>query len=555
MTTYPPGQISRYGQQLIGQGIDPHITLVSPEGEHIFYLSGPLAPMPGCQPGVVMTKGVQGLHPAFNHLDYRGARQDGVTWADTVYDPAEMILDVEASGRTAAETRQVIRELISSLDPKKQCTLSWFTPEYGEWWCKPRLFRAPGETITQSHARHRRLPLKLSLRNDDAFWRSTDCTSTFRFIHADAYDSFDRADSLNLGPNWEQSYDHPERGALGIAGNTAFWYEGGTQENQCFARHLSESSTDFQAITFQIANLYEFPFPGAGNIDLLGRLSDDGQTFVRFSMRANVIGLSAFVNGVNIWDVSRALVVPPLINETFTFIVGTGEGTPRQFRVLRNGFDIFTATEPGNSQIGSSFRGWGMRIGVGGGFFSQKRPAAIHYWSAGDNTSIEQSGFLTFTNRGTEPVYPKYLCYGPGTFYIGNGSGLIGAANPIQFGPLYPGQIAMVDTDPRRRGVIDLSPGQIPGSPSIQDQFGNALSALAYAGDFGPLLTVFASLFGIVPIQGPLYSKLVGRFTRPIEGHVDGTPLAAEQVSVVIDNANADSKIVGTITPLRRWPE
>jgi hypothetical protein len=63
----------------------------------------------------------------------------------------------------------------------------------------------------------------------------------------------------------------------------------------------------------------------------------------------------------------------------------------------------------------------------------------------------------------------------------------VGAANPIVFGPLNPGQIALVDADPRRRGVIDLSPGgQIPGTPSIQDQFGNALNALAYGGNIGP---------------------------------------------------------------------
>jgi hypothetical protein len=75
------------------------------------------------------------------------------------------------------------------------------------------------------------------------------------------------------------------------------------------------------------------------------------------------------------------------------------------------------------------------------------------------------------------------------------------------------------------------------------------------AGTSARLINAFRSLFGILPMQGPLYSQLYGRFTRPIEGHVDGTPLVTEQIAVTITGGNADSKIVGTITPLRRWPE
>jgi hypothetical protein len=555
VTTYPQGEVSRYGRQLIAQGIDPQITLVAPGREHTFYLSGPLAPMPGCQAGAVITKGVQGLHPAFNHLDYRGARQDGVTWADTVYDPAEMILDIEVSGRTAAEQRQVTRDLISALDPKRQSTLSWFTPEFGEWWCKTRLFRAPGDVMTQSSARHRRFPMKLSLRNDDAFWRSTDSTSSFGFSYEAAFDSFDRADSFNLGADWTQTYSGPGGGALGIAGGTAFWYESGALERTCRAIHDSVSDTDYQVITIQVARINEFPFPNSGYIDLIGRVSADGNSYVRFSLSGQNISLSSYVDGVLVWHVTRPLVVAPLWNETFSFVIGTSANTPRQFRVLRRGFDIFTATEPGNSRMGAAYRGWGFVMSAGAGFFSQISPVALHYWSAGDNNSVSQSGHLPMTNRGTEEVYPKYLCYGPGTFYIGNGTGSVGAANPVVFGPLNPGQIALVDTDPRRRGVIDLSPGVAPGPVSLQDQFGNALAALAIAGNILPLIGVFSSMFGILPVQGPLYSRLFGRFTRPISGHVDGTPLVTEQVAITITGGTADSKIVGTITPLRRWPE
>jgi hypothetical protein len=176
MTNYPDA-LSRYGQLLISQGLDAWVTLVAPESEHIFYMAGPLAPVPGCQAGFALAKGPTGLHPPFNHLDYKGARQDGADWSDTVYDPAEIILEGEVSGRTVAETREVTRNLVASLDPKKQCILSWTTPEMGEWWAKVRLNRAPAEALM--HARHRRLPLKLSLRNDAAFWQSDPSVSTF----------------------------------------------------------------------------------------------------------------------------------------------------------------------------------------------------------------------------------------------------------------------------------------------------------------------------------------------------------------------------------------
>lgn len=557
MTTYPPGEISRYGRQLFEEALDPQITVVSPEGDHIFYLSGPLAPMPGSQTGVVLSKSIKGLHPIFNHLDYKGARQDGVTWADTVYDPAEIDMEIEFSGRNASELRQVVRDWFASWDPKKQCTLSWFTPEYGEWWCKPRLFKAPASPLTKSPGRHRRLPLDWTIRNDDAFWRSTDSISTFRFKHEDALDHFNRADSLSLGSDWYQSYTHPPPadGALGISSGGVFWFEHGTNANACICRHVSTSETDYQVITISLTGLYEFPFPNTGYIDLLGRMNDASDTFVRFSLAANAISISAYVGGVLAWQVARPLLFPPIGTETFTFIVGTSAGTPRQYRVLRDGFEIATATDPGVVQIGEDYRGWGFAVGVGAGFSSQKRPALINYWAAGDNNTVTQSGFLPLTNRGTEDVSPRYLCYGPGTFYIGNGSGSTGAANMVSFGPLNPGQIALVDTDPRRRGVIDLSPGQGPQPTSLQQQFLDGLRSLAVAQNFQPLLSAFQSLFGITPPQGPLYSKLSGRFTRPIEGHLDGTPLVTEQVSVRIVGGNADSKIIGAITPLRRWPE
>lgn len=559
MTTYPPGPISRYGRQLLDELVDPQITIVSPDEDHIFYLSGPLAPLPGCQNGVVLSKGIRGLHPMFNHLDYKGARQPGVTWADTVYDPAEIDLDIEFSGTTTSGLRQVVRDWMASWDPKRQCTMSWFTPEAGEWWCHPRLFKAPPDVITQSPGRHRRLPMTWTIRNDDAFWRSVDSVGSFKFGFEDVGDEFTRADnsaSNGLGSNWTQTYTYPtSNGSLGIASNAAGWYEQGVTANYCKAKHVSTSDTDFQVITIKLAGFYEFPFPSTGYIDILGRMSADGNSYIRFRLSPITLSVSVYKDGSEVWTYGRPLLISPLWTETFTMIVGTSASTPSQIRILRDGFDIFTVTEPGYAYRGASYRGWGFAVGVGGGVISQLRPASVDWWHAGDNATVTQSGFIPFTNRGTEDVDPIYLCYGPGTFYIGNGSGSTGAANMISFGPLNAGQIAMVDTNPRRKGVIDISPGQAAASTSLQQQFIDALVSLAFNQNFTPLLNLYKSALGVLPAQGPLYSKLNGRFTRPISGHVDGTALVTEQVAVRVVGGNADTKIVGAITPLRRWPE
>jgi hypothetical protein len=561
MTTYPSGQISRYGRSLAEEGYDAWITLVAPEDEHTFYLAGPLAPLPGCQAGFALTKPPTGLHPAFNHLDYRGARQDGVGWADTVYDPAEIILEGEVTGRTVAETREVTRNLIASLDPKKQCILSWTTPAMGEWWAKVRLFRAPGEGLM--HPRHRRLPLKLSIRNDDAFWRSTDSVSKFAIADGDqvASDDFNRADDSGvngLGSDWTQSYDTtPGAGNLGIKSSSVFWYEAGSSANACRARHDISSETDYQVVSFRTDGLYYLAAGAGGYLDLLARIGDSGTTYIRARVGWLTVSLSAFVSGVQVWTTGDvALTAPPFPTETWTLIAGTSVDTPRQYRLLRGDFDVLTATDPAVSSMGASYRQWGFGVAVTATASpTNLPPQIIGSWSAGDNLTINKSGHLRFTNRGTETVYPFYVCYGPGTFVIGNGTGSTGAATPVSFGPLVAGQVAAIDTDPRRKQVIDITPGNAPVATSLQQQFVDSLTSLATTGDITGITNVFRSFFGMIPPQGPLYSLLSGRFTRPIEGHVDGTALVTEQVAVTIEGGNADSKIIGSITPLRRWPE
>jgi hypothetical protein len=229
MESYPPTQVTKYGIDLFKEGIEPHISYVSPDGELTFYLNGGLAPTPGVTEGVVLKEGFEGLHPTFQHLDHKGARQDGATWTDTVFDPAQITFDVICTARTPENLRKVIRKWFASWDPEKRGTLSWVTPDSGEWWCHPRLFRSPPNKTERSYARSREQTFTWTIRNDDAFWRSYDSVSQFRFEHNDAIDLFERNDVGDLGPNWTQTYSGPGAGVCETDGHRAVWTRSGNQ--------------------------------------------------------------------------------------------------------------------------------------------------------------------------------------------------------------------------------------------------------------------------------------------------------------------------------------
>jgi hypothetical protein len=64
------------------------------------------------------------------------------------------------------------------------------------------------------------------------------------------------------------------------------------------------------------------------------------------------------------------------------------------------------------------------------------------------------------------------------------------------------------------------------------------------------------SLFGIRPPQGNLYKYLNGRFSEnaAIPPKSPGYPLRPYHVKVEIIGGNADTKVIASGTPLRRWP-
>lgn len=173
------------------------------------------------------------------------------------------------------------------------------------------------------------------------------------------------------------------------------------------------------------------------------------------------------------------------------------------------------------------------------------------FWYGPDAVaSRTTSGSLSLTNTGDQPAWPRYLLYGPGTFGITNP----GTSDVVEFGPLLAGQVVLLETEPRRRSIVDITPTQIPQQDLTPFQeFLQALITFATNNNTPPLLQEFMSLFGIEPPQGQLYGYLNGRFTQPIPAK----PMAGEvgtPISVTITGGSSTTKLVAAITPRRRWP-
>jgi hypothetical protein len=178
-------------------------------------------------------------------------------------------------------------------------------------------------------------------------------------------------------------------------------------------------------------------------------------------------------------------------------------------------------------------------------------------------------GFVPLTNIGSEDGWPSYLCYagsaGGVTFGFGNGPS---TNSMVTFGPLEAGQVVVITTMPRLRQVKDVTqnlPAQALTAPQqFLEQLVDLISGVSGSLTVGetesttgipPLLTWFESLFGISPPQGNLYALLNGRFTTPISGVPQPFMAETAYIPVSITGGNADSKIIASITPQRRWPE
>jgi hypothetical protein len=578
---YPAGDITPHGWYHLTQGNQPSIWLDAYDGSIRFDLMGGLSiPDRFTAPECVQIKkdGLKGLIPPWKHIDQKGATQDGVTNLDTLYDPAEPQLDVVCRGRDGRHTQQVVRHLIGALDGKQQSTLNFLTQDEGHWWGTPRWFQgAPPNPLMG--AQTKRQDLSLRLRVDGGFWQSYDDTDEFSFAFESMADEFAFTSTGDLGANWPlYFYEGSGAGHPAANGSQATWVPSGTTPRSVVAGPYKSftTGTDEQVVTIELGELPGYTYTSGAFNDIWGRMSVnlDG-TWKGDGIRARIGVQSGSSQG---WaELSRYnsfaktvmwagfISLQPARGEKYSLICGTPDD-PRTYRIMRNNLPVLTHKEVGTgSLLGSSYRGVGFGMAAGAGTSDQSSPAWLQRVTAGDNAALTQSGFLQATNIGDQPMFKDYIFFGPGTIQIWDGPGA-GVNDYIEFGPLLANQSALLRTDPRDRNVYDLS--SVPATPNTQEDsiFSAALKSLvsfASVGNTNPLLQVIQSIFGIfgaapgpVPPQGNLYSLLSGRFSdaSAIPAQSPGNGPGAYSVKVQITGGTADTKVISSGTPLRRYP-
>lgn len=563
--SYPSGAISPHGAYYLLKGTHPEIKLRAYDDSVVFHLSGGQAIPRSEEPetAIIRDGGLKGWIPSWTTIDQKGATQDGVTFVDALYDPAELELIVEARGRDPHYTRQVVRDLIASIDAKKTSELSWFTHDLGRWWADVRWFKTAPDPL--KGGQNRRQTLSLRLRNDIGMWRSYDHADQFRFTYDSDYDEFAYTTSSELGSGWTCAYTGTGGGYIKANGTQAEWIDDPAHpilpagRTVVCRRNSFDTDTDNQVVEITMGSFWEWSYPDKGYVDVWGRMNTAGTSGtdgIRLRIALNVMTLSAFVGGVETVLRTHYFIIGPLPGEKWTLVCGTTDH-PRRFKVMRNGIDMWdmTVDEYGTgSQVGAAYRGAGFGMHAGASLWTQATPARVYRWNAGDNATATQKGFLTRINAGDQPMFDRYTVYGPGTFEFADGPG---SSDSVAFGPLLTGQVVQIRTDPRKRGVIDLT--SQPPTPQQLNWFQQALAdivSFATDGNVPPLLRELESVFGIAPPQGNLFSLLNGRFSdnAAIPAKSPGNPAQEYKVAVTITDGNADSRIISSGTPLRRLP-
>ena len=574
---YPAGQLTPHGWWHLVNDTRPTVRLRAYDGSVDFYLMGGYAPPfhDPAYPEAVALKSLKGLIPPWQHITQKGATQDGITHIDALYDPTEVEMVVECMGRDSKHLRRVVRDLIASLDAKQQSELAWFIQDLGWWWAPVRWNKgAPADPLANQERVRQQLSLRLSA--DDSFWRSFDDVATFGFVYESMTDTFTYTTTFNqtqAGANWPLRYDPSLSGNPTASQNAGYVRANGSQliwqDEPGFSTDTRtvvigpyknfSTVTDNQVISIVLGSLPEVSLPNSASNDIWGRMGRNGDgtwngNGIRARFGPGQLRLSRFNNFAETILFERFLVIPPLPGEKWTLVCGS-EGNSRLFTLRRNGFDLLTHREKGTGSVmNSSHRGIGLGMRAGGAVITQATPASVRKISAGDNATVSQGGFLSCTNVGDQPMYRDHTLFGPGKFRIYDGPG---SSEFVEFGPLLPNQVVFLRTDPRSHTPLVQDLTVVPPSPQELNIFQQAIKQLIGAAANGNAFwQQIESLFGISPPQGPMYSLLKGRFSdrSAIPPKSPGRSAQPYFVKVEIDDGNADSRIISSGTPLRRYP-
>lgn len=371
----------------------------------------------------------------------------------------------------------------------------------------------------------------------------------------------------NLGPLWPQHYTGsgtPSDAFCRVSEGEAEWIDNsGTKTQSVVAGPVKEggvtfeSLTDNQVVVMEFGSFQEWSLPRGAANDLWGRMghNPDGTWNgygIRARMENNVARLSYFTNFVETEMASKSVQVPPKPGEKWKLAIGY-KGEPRMFKFFRGNQKILEHKEVGTgSSLGAAFRGLGFGMQAGGALITQSTPSRIRRVTGGDHADVPQTGKLIRINMGDQTMWDRFTLFGPGTFNIAAGPEL---EDMVSYGPLLPGQVVQLRSDPRKRSVVDLT--SVPASPQELTEYQKSWNDfLSFAGgnNSSPLIEEMKSRFGIRPPQGNMYSLLKGRFKSGVPPMPTAAPPRTYSVNVSISGGDADSMIVAAGTPLRRWP-
>lgn len=553
---FPSGPITPHGAYHFLHDRIPQVALRSFDDTVVFNMMGGLAIADKyAAPGRVEIMDIKGLIPPWKKISQKGATQDGSTFIDALYDETDVQMKVRIIGKNPADCRRVTRYLYDSLDIKQTAEFSWFTHQLGRWWAPLRWESAPPDPISGIHNKTQEVNLRLS--GDNAFWQSYPCVDQFIFNYAAAGDQFEIDDPDDMGAGWTVALSGPGSGGVHVEEGEA--RPTMTGDRTMVGRKVGYvSSADNQVGEIEIGTTgtWFYPFDAADDAWVrMNNTGTPGTSGVRLRIFRHLLRLSYFVGGVETILRDRILIVPPLAGEKFRLVAGdpSTTGNDRYFRVMRGAATLMTVKETGTgSPLGAANRS----IGIGMHSTAAARPAAIRGFSAGENTIGDQNTFLKRTNCGDQPMWDNYTVFGPGTFRFWNGPSA-GAQEYVEFGPVLPNQVFQIRTDPRKRGVTDMT--ATPPSPQQLTQFQSALNeflSFLTGSNSSPLVREIESKFGILAPQGNPYSLLRGRWSKKasIPAKSPGQAAVPVHVKVAIIAGNADSKIICSGVPLRRYP-
>lgn len=562
VTRYPAGPITPHGQYYRDSGRYPTVHLASHDGSVEFYLhGGESIPWPDRPECVRLTKdGIKGLIAPGRIVGQKGATEDGETFIDGLYDPADLELSLVASARDPRRLQALVAQLLGSVDMRRTSPLTITTPTGERWWADVRSNgKSQAEPFTWGESRRQKLTLRV--RIDGAFWRGDSDISGLGFAYERHVDEFDyTVAEVGTDEGWDVVYVGGHGGHVSTAGGELIWTpptnpEWLAEERSGIMRHRTHrASSDDMIVELLLGGFGTgLPFPGNAANGIWARQNNTGtpgQDGIRALIELNQVRLSKFVDGVEYSLTAELLGVQPQHGDLFELICAGST-----YKVRRNGREILSHLDTGPQNIGPNYRSAGLEMHAGATLlWMATTPAPVARWALSSNNTAPQAGKIQCLNIGSEPMYRTYTLVGPGTFNIAVAPG---SEDMVSMGPLLDNQVVYLRTDPRKTTITDLTAK--PPTPQQLNDWQEAVKAFldfATGGNAPPLMHALASQFGIQPPQGNLYSLLQGRFGTA--SAIPPAPVSGEPqpyfVDASITDGNANSQLISHGVPLRRYP-